>query len=107
MSWTYIASPYSHDDDDIVLSRFKAVEKFTAKCLRNRQFVYSPIVHCHEIAADEELPKDFEFWGGYNRAMLATASKMIVLCLDGWKESVGVQGEIEFAELCGIEIEYV
>jgi hypothetical protein len=107
MSWTYIASPYTSEDKEVVLQRYIEAKRFTGKMLRNREHVYSPIVHCHEIAQDEELPTDFEFWGGYNRAMLSTASKMIVLMLNGWENSVGVQGEIEFAKLCGIPIEYV
>lgn len=106
MSFTYVASPYSSKDPEIIQRRFNIVEEFTGLRLLQGEHLYSPIVHCHEIAKKYDLPKDFKFWQDYNRAMLSTASLMIVLMIDGWKESVGVQGEIEFAEQCGIQVIY-
>ena len=106
MSFIYIASPYTHKLQEVVDRRFKAAEDFTAMCLMKGMHVYSPIVHCHELAAKYDLPHDFDYWGSYNRAMLCKASKMIVMRIDGWECSKGVQSEIEFAKQCGIEVEY-
>lgn len=106
MSFTYIASPYSHADEAIRELRFNLVSKFTADMIRDGEVVYSPIAHSHPLAVDYELPGDFDFWMRQNYGLLSKASRMIVLCLDGWEDSKGVQAEIEFAEKCGVEVGY-
>lgn len=94
MSFIYLASPYTDDDPEVVLSRYEATRAFTANALEEGFHVYSPIVHCHELAHYHSLPKDFEFWKSYNLAMLTAASHLWVLALEGWQESKGVQMEI-------------
>lgn len=104
--YAYIASPYSSGIREqlstaefqmLITDRYYAVRNFTGWCLINKIFVYSPIVHCHDLANKFNLPKDAGFWKEYNEALLLGAQKLIVLCLDGWKESEGVQQEIEMA----------
>lgn len=103
----YLASPYSSPDPLIMRTRFLLAEQVTASFLRRGVFIYSPIVHCHEIAAKYELPGDFAFWQGYNIDMLRRADSLAVLAIPGWKKSTGVQAEIEFARLAGIPIQAV
>jgi hypothetical protein len=105
MSFIYIASPYS-GTPEVMQERFEAAELFTVRLLNEGLPVYSPIVHCHALAEKYDLPKDFDFWQNHNRAILSKASGLIVLRLDGWRDSRGVQAEIEFANQCGIGIEY-
>jgi hypothetical protein len=62
--------------------------------LRERRWVYSPIVHCHQLATEYGLPRDAKFWQDYNRAMLDAAAGMYVLLSDGWKASIGMKLEI-------------
>lgn len=100
----YLASPYSSPDPLIMKTRFLIAEQVTAGMLANNMWVYSPIVHCHELATKFKLPTDFGFWQRYNREMLRHAETMAVLQIPGWKESKGVQAEIEFARLAGIEL---
>lgn len=107
MSFAYVASPYTSSDPDVIKRRFLAVEKYTADCLKKNVWVYSPVVHCHEIAEKYDLPKDFDFWKSYNYAMLSTAAKLHVLMLEGWDMSKGVSGEIELAMMIGIDVIYV
>lgn len=107
MSFTYIASPYSHEDAAIREERFNNVSKFTAMLVKSGVIAYSPIAHSHPLAVKYNIRGDFGFWAHQNYGMLSKASNMIVLCLDGWKDSKGVQAEIAFAEQCGIDIEYV
>lgn len=107
MSFSYIGSPYSHHDPAVVYDRFRRVEKFTADMLKNGHFVYSPIVHCHELAREHKLPTDFNFWMDYNLAMLQVAKELIVCMLPGWEESKGLQAEIEAAGRHEISIRYI
>ncbi len=69
--------------------------------------LYAPIPHTHPIAEAGDLPKGWDYWGAYDRAILSCCNKIIVLKLDGWQESKGVQAEIAIAAEQGITIEYL
>lgn len=107
MAFIYLASPYTSPDPDLVESRFLAAERYVANYLSTDVWVYSPIVHCHELAKRHSLPKDFDFWIQYNFAMLEKAGALFVLQLPGWETSKGVSAEIEFARKRHIPIQYV
>jgi hypothetical protein len=87
--------------------RARQAALFTANFLRIRVNIYSPIVHCHALAIEHDLPKDFQFWQDYNFSILAKASQLWVLTLDGWDVSKGVLAEIELANMLSIPIERV
>lgn len=95
--YLYLASPYSHDDKEIEHMRYLGALNATAHLISRHVAIYSPIVHCHELARAAELPTDFEFWMRYNYRMLSAARKLLVLKLDGWEFSVGVRAEITYA----------
>lgn len=103
----YLACPYSHPSHDIMVDRFNAVNKAAAKLMGEGQYLFSPISHTHPIAECGELPRGWDFWEGYDRMMLNACDKLVVLTLDGWKESKGVQAEIEIAKEFGLPIEYM
>lgn len=100
----YLASPYSHPDPAIRQARHDAVCRYAAKLMRVGLVVFSPIAHSHAIAMIENLPVTWEFWRKQDEHMLDLASILLVLCLDGWQESVGVQAEIAYAHRRGIEV---
>ena len=54
--------------------------------------------------ADAE--EKFTFWAEHNREMLGVSSRLVVLALDGWRESVGVAAEIEIARELGLPVEF-
>lgn len=98
----YLASPYSHTDPLIMKTRFLLAEQVTAELLKTRQWVYSPIVHCHEIAIKYNLSTDFSYWQYYNRDMIRRCDAFYILSIPGWKTSKGVRGEFDFALQCGM-----
>ena len=100
MSYTYIASPYTHDDPEVMEGRYRAVRLFTAKLIGEKKqkklanaTVFSPIVHCHTLAIAHDLPHDLDFWLDFNEGMLTEARNLIILQLPSWKTSVGVSFE--------------
>lgn len=103
----YLASPYSHDDPVVREQRFHAVNKVAASLMRQGMHVYSSISHSHPIAVAGGLPLDWDYWQGYDRAILSACGKMIVLMLDGWKESKGIAAEITIAKELGLPIEFM
>jgi len=104
MTFKYLASPYSHPLAATRELRYRAARDGTGWCLRHRMWVYSPIVHCHDLAAQSGMPTDFEFWGDYNRAMIEQADELLVLTIEGWQQSTGVNAEITFAADLGLPI---
>lgn len=93
----YLASPYFHPVKFIRELRHKEALKLTARLINEGLFVYSPIVHCHEMSKKYSLPGSFEFWKSYNFDMLEKADNFFIFTHDGWDKSVGVKGETERA----------
>ena len=102
----YLASPYSHSNPEVQEERFQAVCAQAAEMMRNGIFVFSPVSHSHPIAA-YGLPGDWAYWQTYDSLMLSRCDKLVVLCLPGWKESVGVQAEIRIAQELGLPVSYI
>jgi len=103
----YLAAPYSHKDPAIKQSRFEQINKVAAKLMSEGVILFSPISHTHPIALAGSLPGNWEFWATYDRAILENCKKIIVLKLDGWKESTGVSAEIDIAKELNIPVEYM
>jgi nucleoside 2-deoxyribosyltransferase len=101
----YLASPYTHLDSAVRQNRFEAVCHATAALIRQGEVVYSPIVHGHPLC-QYGLPIDWAFWEEYDLAFLEKCDRIVVLKLDGWQESVGVQAEIEAARQLGKPIAF-
>lgn len=102
----YVASPYTHDDLAVMQARFEQVAAFTVRIISHGAPAFSPIVHCHQLAIDNDMPKDFVFWKSYCLSMLRKSDLLYVCMIDGWQESIGVEYEIEYAEQNGIGIGY-
>jgi len=106
MSFIYIASPYTSSDPVEVIQRYEAVLKFAAEQVNKGLVVYSPIVHCHPMAVQYELPKDFKFWEEFDKAMIDACTEVWVLTLHGWSASKGVAMEIQHARNIGKPVEF-
>jgi hypothetical protein len=92
-----------------MVERFLRINKVAARYVADGEYIYSPISHTHPIAeaANGTLPRGWDFWGGYDRTMILCCDRLLVLQIDGWKESTGVQAEIKIAEEMEIPIEYI
>ncbi len=102
----YPASPYSHPDPAVREQRFRAACRLAAAFLRAGMLVFSPIAHSHPLV-EFGLPTDWRFWERYDRAHLERCDEVVVLMLDGWKESAGVQAEIRFARELGKPVRFL
>lgn len=103
----YLASPYSHPSASVRDSRAWEAERATYNALRQGYVTFSPIHATHGIACAHSLPKDAAWWLEYNRCYLDTCAGVIVLKLDGWNESIGVQEEIRIAYAKRLPILYM
>jgi len=109
----YLAVPYSYKDSDpakvmaVKEERFQAVNKVAAKLMAEGNYIFSPISHTHPIALAGSLPGDWQYWEGYDRCILSSCKKLMVLRLPGWETSTGVTEERKIAEELGIPVEFI
>ena len=68
--------------------------------------MYSPIVHGHPLVRFG-LPTDWAFWQRFDTECLRRCNEMVVLQIDGWRESEGVRAEIELASAMGKRVSYL
>lgn len=102
----YLASPYSHPDPAVREARVLTVCHAAAALIRAGQHVFSPIAHSHPIAA-YGLPTDWPFWEALLRNHLGRCDELVVLTMDGWRESVGVTAEIAIAKELGKPVRFL
>ena len=107
MKKIYLATPYSHEDDNTRRSRFDAINKVAASLMSAGNCVYSPISHTHPIAEAGVLPLGWDYWEKIDRCFIDWCDEVYVYCADGWKESRGVQAEISIAIELGKPVRYV
>ncbi len=107
MTLVYLATPYSHPDESVRVTRWREVTRIAAQLMRDGQLIYSPISHTHHMACEFGLPTAWEFWQAHDTAILRACRKLIVLQQEGWQESTGVNAEIEIARELYIDVEYL
>lgn len=103
MHYVYLASPYSHPDYAVRERRYREAQHATIALMRDGNVVYSPIVHSHPLSGIMP-PRDHAFWMRQCFPMLAHASELVILTIDGTEDSVGVRKEREIAESLGMPI---
>ena len=119
----YLASPYSlvvrskeiglsrpnyyEQDKELRMKRFKIINQVAGKLLQGGFAVISPISQSHPIALECDLGGTFEYWADIDYNIIIRCDMVFVLCIDGWKESEGVQKEIAFAVANNIPVIYI
>lgn len=100
----YLASPYSHIDHQVEISRYKIAARVSAAILSSGYNVYSPICHSHPIHIYGGLSGKWEQWQQLNKHMMMLSNELWIASIDGWKTSTGVRAEIEFFRGLGRDI---
>jgi hypothetical protein len=94
-TYWYIATPYSkypagHE------AAYIAACRLTAELRKLRVPCYSPIAESHGIALYGDInPTDHQFWVDADKPMLDAASGLLVIKMESWEVSKGIQHEIE------------
>ncbi len=114
---TYLAVPYSATGEEAVTirtCRFFAVTKAAAYLKVKGDIVFSPITHNHpikfEAGTDGTVIGDKEAnpYLSLDLCILKNVcKKLVVLTLEGWQESKGVELEVATASKLELEIEYL
>ncbi|MEX0718371.1 MAG: DUF1937 family protein [Planctomycetaceae bacterium] len=102
----YVASPYSDPDPLVREQRFDAVCRAVAALMHSGVVAFSPIVHGHPLVA-HGLPVEWPFWERFDCEHLSRCDELVVLMLDGWRNSRGVRAEIRIAGDLGISVRFL
>jgi hypothetical protein len=99
----YIAAPYTakladgSEDKDTIANRIREMSLCMEKLMRMGIKTCSPLLmHLLRLHVSQ-LPGDWQYWGDYSEVMLKRCNRMIVLMIDGWQESTGVNAEYDIA----------
>lgn len=103
-SYWYLASPYSHPDASKITARFNEAVRAAAWLANQRVIAFSPIAHSHPQAIAHDLPGDWQFWKHFDEVFVRQSAGVIVLQLEGWRESKGVKAEAALAKALGLPI---
>lgn len=93
----YLASPYSHPDPYIKHLRYEQINKIAVLLIERGLLLIEPIASCHDKSLKYKLPTGYEYWKTRDRALIKKSDGVIVAMMDGWKESIGVTDEVEYA----------
>ena len=105
--FTYLASPYTHDDADVRHERYVCACRAAAYLMARGEVIFSPIAHSHPIEQQGGRMESGEFWRRQDEPYLEFCSKLYVLLLAGWDRSAGVAHEIRRAIERGIPVEFI
>lgn len=105
--YLYLGSPYSkfHAGQAVAC---QLVSKAAANLMKMGLVVLSPIAHSHNVGLAGGIDLlDWEFWKHKNDPLIAGASGMLLLKLEGWEESVGLAYEIAAFDAADKPVVYV
>ena len=94
----YLANPYQ-GSKELMKERFEKCAKAVSKLIKNGIPTFSPIVHNHamiETTGDWTLDERKKLLLPFDFSILLKANGMILLKLEGYLESYGVEKELKF-----------
>ena len=101
----YLASPYSHEDIEVQEQRVQDILKITKYLIYEYGCtIFSPIVYTTAIHQNFEPLKG---WYTFDLEFLKKCDAMVIVALDGFKQSRGIGLEIAFATGAKIPIYYM
>lgn len=106
--YIYVATPYTKYkagiDDAAEIAAAVTADLFN----QGFKTVFSPIIHSHVICGFGDIdPYDGDLWQIADKAFVDAAAACIVVKMDGWEESRGVQHEISEFTKAGKPIVYI
>lgn len=101
MSIIYLGAPYTHASERVRRERVELASLAAARLMMLGNVVFSPITHGHHVA--DHLPRptreSHRFWMDQCKPFMESCSQLVILPLDGWRASKGLQEEILYFHL--------
>lgn len=94
----YLAGPYSSPYTALMKERESIHAIVAVELKKQGNAVYCPIAETVTLAQLGGLSgTSWEDWRQHDLNLLSRCDQIYVLLIDGWKESLGVRGEVKFA----------
>lgn len=106
----YLACPYSHPDHIVREKRFRLATDAAAKLIEQGHIIYSPITMTHPIdvvLAEDTQTLGSDYWVQFDEAFMAVCAEIVVLQVEGWDQSRGIQREIEYFQMQGRPVTFL
>jgi hypothetical protein len=104
--FVYVASPYTHQDNNIQGERYRLACAVIIGLMTKGISAFSPVAMNVPIAMMLHSQATWDQWRAFCSEIMSKCDELIVVTLPGWRESKGVQLEIEAAEKLGKPITY-
>lgn len=105
----FLACPYGHVDAAIIEKRFFICNQVSAQIVSAGHAVFSQVSMSHPInLALAKMGRDdiSALWAPIDLHFMDSMDELIVVDIDGWKESSGVAREIEHFKSTGRAVHY-
>jgi len=90
----YLACPYSHPDETVQRQRYHQACRAAAKLMQAGVVVFSPLANSVPAVELGGLELDHAGFLNIDLQILRRCDEVLVLCVDGWQQSLGVQQEL-------------
>ena len=99
----YIGSPYTANPE----LNYRWNLELTGLLMKEnrRRIYYNPICYGHQFK--DVVGIDFKAWYWHNLDFMKISDSMLVLCLDGWEDSAGLQYEIDYFKSMNKPVTYM
>ena len=99
----------TYTDSDPLMENWRAdiSDRIAADLFVHGRIIFAPISAWHHIARKHDLPGTFERWSELDEEFIKISTKLLIITLPGWEDSVGVAGEIKLANKYNVPIEYI
>lgn len=98
MKVIYIASPYTHEDYDVMEERYQKAVDACRRVIEMGHCPISPIVQSHPVAVKHKMGLSFDFWEEIDFKLIERCDELWILYIDGVNTSEGVVREKEYAD---------
>ncbi|MCL2625132.1 MAG: DUF1937 family protein [Planctomycetaceae bacterium] len=90
----YLACPYSHHDEAVRRQRYHLACRAAAKLMQAGIVVFSPLANSVPAVEFGGLELSHPEFMALDLPILQRCNEMLILALDGWQQSIGVQQEL-------------
>lgn len=95
----YLACPYTDVDTGVRLERFEIATSVAASLIQRGLIVFSPITMTHPIdivLAGSAGTLGSDFWVRFDEAFMDACSEMLIVDINGWRNSEGIKREVKY-----------
>lgn len=104
---TYLACPYTDPNPKIMQLRYAVNAQVAADLFKEGIMVFAASMHNAFIEEIANLKDRFSTWQAFNHLMIERSDRVLVVTLDGWEQSKGVQDQIQYAKKLNKNVELI